>query len=160
MAKRNASKRRRPQRPAPQAEADRHVRYIESSALVAALLENDVVARASLRAPGLRITSAITLAEADRAILRARTTGRVSDAQARAAARSVRAFERRVDVITVTDAILTRARRPFPVEPIRTLDAIHLASIEILGSPPDVTTVVTRDERVRANARALGYAVE
>jgi hypothetical protein len=43
---------------------------------------------------------------------------------------------------------------------VRTPHAIHLASIEVPGSPPDVTTVVTRDERVRANARALGYAVE
>lgn len=160
MAKRNVSTRGRRPRPEAQADAERLVRYVESSALVAAVLENDVAARVSIRAPGLRITSAVTLAEADRAIIRARTAGRISDAEARAAARTVRAFERRIDVINVTDAILARVRRPFPAEPVRTLDAIHLASLEVLGSPPDVTTVVTRDERVRANAHALGYAVE
>jgi len=160
VAKRSPSKRGRSPRPESQGDAERLVRYIESSALVAALLENDVAARAAIRAPGLRITSAVTLAEADRAVIRARTTGRISDAEARAAARTVRALERRIDVINVTDVILARVRRPFPVEPVRTPDAIHLASIEVLGSPPDATTVVTRDERVRANARALGYAVE
>lgn len=28
----------------------------------------------------------------------------------------------------VSEAVLARARRPFPVEPIRTLDALHLAT--------------------------------
>lgn len=51
-------------------------------------------------------------------------------------------------------------QRPFPVEPIRTLDAIHLATAELLDEPPQLVTIVTRDERVRANAQALGYGIE
>ena len=39
-------------------------RYVESSALVAALLEHDAAARSSIRATGRRVTSALTLAEA------------------------------------------------------------------------------------------------
>jgi hypothetical protein len=35
-----------------------------------------------------------------------------------------------------------------------------MATAELLGEPPQLTTVVTRDARVRDNARALGYAVE
>jgi hypothetical protein len=62
-------------------------------------------------------------------------------------------------VIAVSDAVLTRAGRPFPVEPIRTLDAVHLATAELLGEAPQLTTVLTRDERVRENAKALGYIV-
>jgi predicted nucleic acid-binding protein len=46
-----------------------------------------------------------------------------------------------------------------PVDPIRTLDAIHLATAELLGEPPQLVTIITRDHRVRDNARALGYAV-
>jgi hypothetical protein len=60
----------------------------------------------------------------------------------------------------VTDAVLARVRRPFPVEPLRTLDALHLATTEMLGEPPPLVTVVTRDVRVRENAQALGYTVE
>jgi hypothetical protein len=56
--------------------------------------------------------------------------------------------------------VLFRAGRPFPVEPIRTLDAIHLATLELLGESPPLVTVVTRDARVRDNAIAGGFAVE
>ena len=74
--------------------------------------------------------------------------------------RGLRAFARRCFVVAVTDTVLARVGRPFPVEPIRTLDAVHLATAELLDEPPQLVTIVTRDARVRDNARALGYAVE
>jgi hypothetical protein len=80
--------------------------------------------------------------------------------QERAAVRGLRVFARRCFVVAVTDTVLARVGRPFPVEPIRTLDAVHLATAELLGEPPQLMTIVTRDTRVRDNARALGYAVE
>ena len=135
-------------------------RYIESSALVAALLERDLAARASIHAQGRRVTSALTLAEAARAILRGRATGRLSESDERAAIRGLQVFARRCDLVGVTDAVLARVGRPFPVEPIRTLDAVHLATAEELAEPPALVTIITRDARVRDNARALGYAVE
>jgi predicted nucleic acid-binding protein len=79
--------------------------------------------------------------------------------QERASVLALRRFERRCYVVAVTDAVLARVRRPFPVEPIRTLDAVHLATAELLGEPPPLMTIVTRDDRVRENAVALGYAV-
>jgi predicted nucleic acid-binding protein len=136
------------------------VRYIESSALVAALLERDADARKSIRARGRRVTSALTIAEAARAILRARAAARLTCDQERTAARALRRFEQRCFLVAVTDPILARVRRPFPLEPIRTLDAVHLATAELLGEPPALTVVVTRDIRVRDNAQALGFAVE
>ena len=74
--------------------------------------------------------------------------------------RALRRFERRCYLVSVSDAVLDRVRRPFPVEPIRTLDAVHLATTELLGEPPPLITIVTRDIRVRQNAEALGYSVE
>jgi hypothetical protein len=136
------------------------VRYIESSALLAALLERDAGALKSVRARGHKVTSALTIAEAGRAILRARATARLTADQERAAVRALRRFERRCFLVAVTDPILARVRRPFPVEPIRTLDAVHLSTTELLGEPPALTVIVTRDVRVRDNARALGYTVE
>ena len=124
------------------------------------MLERDRAARASIRAPGKRVTSALTLAEAARAILRARASGRLSEANERAATRGLQVFARRCDIVSVTDDVLARVGRPFPVEPIRTLDAVHLATAEVLAEPPALVTIVTRDTRVRDNARALGYAVE
>jgi predicted nucleic acid-binding protein len=136
------------------------VRYVESSALVAALLERNADALRSIRARGRKVTSALTIAEAARAILRARAAARLTIDQERRAVRALRRFERRCFLVAVTDSILARVRRPFPVEPIRTLDAVHLATAESLGEPPALTVVVSRDDRVRANAQALGYAVE
>jgi predicted nucleic acid-binding protein len=111
--------------------------------------------------PGTQqVTSALTLAEVGRAIVRARATGRLTAEEEQAAARALRTFERRCFILDVNPAVLDRVRRPFPVEPIRTLDAVHLATAELLGEPRQLVTVVARDGRVRDNARALGYAVE
>jgi len=134
--------------------------YVESSALVAALLEHDAEVMKRLPAGTRRVTSALTFSEAGRAIIRARTTGRLTVESEKAAVRALRTFERRCFVLDVNQVILERVRRPFPVEPIRTLDAVHLATAELLGEPPQLVTIVTRDERVRTNALALGYSVE
>ena len=134
-------------------------RYVETSALLAALLEADASAERALRAPGRRLTSALTLAEANRAVVRARVAGRLAADAERAIVRALQLFFEECAVVPVSDDILTRAGRPFPIEPIRTLDAIHLASAELLGEPPQLVTILTRDARVRDNARALGYAI-
>lgn len=101
------------------------VRYIESSALVAALLERDADALKSIRSKIKPITSALTFAEAARAIVRARVSERLTPDAERAAVRALRRFERRCYVVSITDDVLTRVRRPFPVEPVRTLDAVQ-----------------------------------
>jgi predicted nucleic acid-binding protein len=133
---------------------------MESSALLAALLERDTAVMKPLPAGTQHVTSALTLAEAGRAIIRARATGRLTVAEEQAAVRALRTFERRCFILDVDRAVLARVRRPFPIEPIRTLDAVHLATAELLGEAPQVVTIVTRDVRVRDNARALGYIVE
>jgi hypothetical protein len=74
--------------------------------------------------------------------------------------RAVVRLERRCHVVAVTDGVLARVRRPFPVEPIRTLDALHLATAEMFGEPAPLVTIITRDGRVRENAEALGFMVE
>jgi predicted nucleic acid-binding protein len=133
---------------------------MESSALVAALLEHDTAAMKSLPGRTQHVTSALTLAETGRAIIRARATGRLTAAQEQAAVRALRTFERRCFILDVDRAVLARVRRPFPIEPLRTLEAVHLATAELLGEAPQVVTIVTRDVKVRDNARALGYIVE
>jgi uncharacterized protein len=135
-------------------------RYIESSALVAALLEDDTAARAAIGAPGVCITSALTVAEASRAVLRARISARITVEQERAAMLKLQQILRQCHVVDVTEEILAHAGRQFPVEPLRTLDAIHLATAQALGEPPALVSIVTRDIRVGANANALGHPVE
>jgi predicted nucleic acid-binding protein len=134
-------------------------RYIESSAVVAALLEGDAEAMAQIAELGVRVASALTFTESTRALLRARVIRRITPAEERTALRKLRALEAKSTVFAMSPDVLTRAGRPFPVEPVRTLDAIHLATIESLGETPQLVTVVTRDQRIARNARALGYAI-
>lgn len=127
---------------------------------MAALLEHDTAVMKPQPIGVQHVTSALTLAEAGRAIIRARESGRLTPAQEQEAVRALRGFERRCFILDVDRAVLDRVRRPFPAEPIRTLDAVHLATMERLGEPPQLMTVVSRDVRVRGNAAALGYVVE
>jgi predicted nucleic acid-binding protein len=149
-----------PPRPARQVADQTSVRYMESSALLAALLERDTAIVKKSPRGTQQVTSALTLAEAGRAIIRARATGRLTAEEEQAAVRALRTFERRCFILDVDRAVLDRVRRPFPIEPIRTLDAVHLATAELLGEAPALVTIVTRDGRVRENAQALGYTVE
>ena len=135
-------------------------RYVESSALVAAGLERDAAAVLAIRGEGARFTSALTLAEFARSVVRVRTAGRIGDAQARAAMSWLRRFQQRCDVVEIDESVLARVRRPYPHEPVRTLDAIHLATLELRDEDPSLVAVVTRDRRIAENARAMGYIVE
>lgn len=137
---------------------DVQLRYIETSALLAAILDRNPEAVGAIRADGLRIASALTFAEAGRVIVRGARAGVLSPRKQQAATRALRAFERRCHVVAITPEILSRVRLPFPVEPVRTLDAIHLATAEALGEPPILVTIVTRDARVERVAKALGYS--
>jgi predicted nucleic acid-binding protein len=63
-------------------------------------------------------------------------------------------------VVFELDAEVTeRARRPFPAEPIRTLDAIHLATAVLARSLVPDLTVLSLDERVRRSAEQMGFRV-
>lgn len=135
------------------------LRYLESSALVSFLLEHDAEAAASLAADGDLVASALTFAEAARAIARA-TGDRVPPGRLRDVLRLLEQVRARTASIAISPEILSRVGRRFPVEPVRTLDAIHLASAESLGESPAFVTIVTRDKRLRENAQALGYCVE
>jgi prevent-host-death family protein len=62
----------------------------------------------------------------------------------------------RLELIRVSDRVLTAAGALSPAE-LRTLDAIHLATAQQLGS--DLASLVTYDERLGAAARAAGCQV-
>jgi predicted nucleic acid-binding protein len=113
----------------------------------------------ALRSAERRVTSLLTLAEAHRALVRASVAGRLRPDQQQRAVRALETFAARCDLVAVTEEVLTRAGRPFPIEPVRTLGAIHLATAELLGKPPALVTILTRDLRIRDNAKALGYAL-
>jgi predicted nucleic acid-binding protein len=70
----------------------------------------------------------------------------------------VRALIARVALIELTPPVLARALEPFSVG-VRTLDALHLSSIEFLRSRRQTVELASFDERLLAGAHALGISI-
>jgi hypothetical protein len=67
---------------------------------------------------------------------------------------AVRALIGRVALLELATPVLARALDPFPI-PVRTLDALHLASIEFLRRRQQQVELASYDGRLIAAARAL-----
>lgn len=63
-----------------------------------------------------------------------------------------------VALLELAPQVLERALQPFPV-PVRTLDALHLASAHFLKERGQKVTLATYDARLSVAAVALGFAV-
>jgi len=70
----------------------------------------------------------------------------------------VRALLGRVALLELVGPVLARALEPFPM-PVRTLDALHLASLEFLKSHGQTVRLASYDERLLGAARRLGVDV-
>ena len=71
---------------------------------------------------------------------------------------AVRVLLGRIALLELAPSVLARALEPFPVF-VRTLDALHLASIEFLRNQGQTVKLATYDDRLFAAARALGVDV-
>src|SRR5690348_15385254 len=60
----------------------------------------------------------------------------------------------RIAFVELAPDVLVRALDPFPVR-VRTLDALHLASVEFLRSQRQTVTLASYDDRLLEAARAL-----
>ena len=125
--------------------------YLDSSALVKLVrreLESNTLRR-FLRKHGQdgRVTSALARVEVVRA---------VASAGADAIAHARRQLAR-VDQITLDRELLDAAAVLAPGSVLRSLDAIHLAAAQSIGS--ELRAVVTYDERLGGAASMLGLAV-
>ncbi|MBW3555987.1 MAG: type II toxin-antitoxin system VapC family toxin [Actinobacteria bacterium] len=121
------------------------VTYLDSSAIVKlAVAEPESAAlRRHLRRRRPLVSSALARAEVLRALLPAGTS-------AVAVGRTVLAG---IELARINDRVLTDAATLEPAE-LRTLDAIHLATAQRLGS--ELTQLVTYDDRMIAAAARLG----
>lgn len=135
--------------------------FVESSALVAWVLweERGREVAGLLRAARKHWLSSLAPTEAHRALRRALAAGVVDARYAKSMHRRVDAFAAACRAIPVDADILERCAGPFAVEPVRTLDAIHLASLERVRRAARDVTIVSLDDRVRANARSMGVTV-
>ncbi len=81
---------------------------------------------------------------------------------ARGAARThgdaVRELLARVSLVELAPTVLARALEPFPA-PVRTLDALHLATAQFLVAQRQKLALATYDERLRACAERMKLAL-
>ena len=111
--------------------------YAESSAVLAWLMdeaEAEAIRQALAEAQAV-VASDLTLVECDRVLVRTVVEGRLREAEAAGRQALLARAAELWTHLTVSPEILARARRPFPVEPIRTLHALHLASALRAGRP-------------------------
>ena len=71
---------------------------------------------------------------------------------------AAQALLHRVQQIELASTVLERALDPFPV-PVRTLDALHLATMHHLRERGVELALASYDERLVAAARAMGFEV-
>lgn len=132
--------------------------YAESSGVLAWILGEpggDRV-RTSLAAAERVTSSTLTAVECARALARGVAVGRFGRTEELAALRLLDDAAGSWVTLDLSSQVLSRARAPFPVEPVRTLDALHLATALAFREALPSLTVVSLDERVRDNARELG----
>lgn len=65
---------------------------------------------------------------------------------------------RRIAFLELAAPVLARALEPFPV-PVRTLDALHLASIEFLQGQQQVVSLASYDNRMIDAARRMQISI-
>lgn len=124
------------------------VLYLDSSAIVKLVVSEmeSAALRKYLRGKRALVTSALARTEVSRALLPLGST----------------VLERgdlvlqRLSIVRVNDRILQIAGRMLPAD-LRSLDAIHLATADQLR--PDLSKVCTYDQRMKAAAITLGFAV-
>ncbi len=137
------------------------VAYAESSAVLRWLLgatDGEVIA-AALGGADRVVTSALTTAEVGRTLRRLVATDELQPGERDRAWVRFIAAAAHWSVYAVTDSVLSRAAESFPAEPIRTLDAVHLATAAQYSVEVEALRVVSVDDRLRQNASGLGLGV-
>jgi predicted nucleic acid-binding protein len=136
--------------------------YAESSAVLAWLIDEPTApsVRRLLGEAELIIASDLTLIECDRVLLRALALKELTEAEAADRRAHLIAAAAHWQVLRIAGEIVDRARQPFPGDPVRPLDAIHLASLLVARSAIAGLRMLALDERVRRAAKGLGVAVE
>jgi predicted nucleic acid-binding protein len=107
----------------------------------------------------LVLASDLTLIECERVLIRAVATNLLAEAVAVQRRAMMAAAADHWVLFDLAAEVVERARRPFPAEPIRTLDAIHLATAVLARSLVPDLALLALDARVRRSAEQMGFRV-
>lgn len=136
--------------------------YAESSAVLGWLLgepRGEEVRHALEGADGV-VASRLTRLECLRAIVRLEATQQRTSAATEHLLGVFARASAEWTMIDIAAELVERAAAPFPEEPVRVLDAIHLASALAVRSVTPEVEMAALDTRIRRNAMRLGIAVQ
>lgn len=136
--------------------------YAESSAVLAWLFGEEAALRVRevLGKADLVIASDLTLLECDRVLIHALALGEIDEAAVADRRAHLNGAAAHWHVLKLSTDIVDRARRPFPMEPIRTLDAIHLAAALAARSSVAGVELLSLDDRIRRSGAQLGFRLQ
>jgi predicted nucleic acid-binding protein len=135
--------------------------YAESSAVLAWLLDEaaGTFVRQTLAKTAIVLTSDLTLIECDRVLHRAAALGELTEAEAADRRAHLTTAAAHWHLLRIGPEVVDRARQPFPGEPIRTLDAMHLASVLVARSAVAGLELLSLDNRIRGAGGRLGLTL-
>ncbi len=135
--------------------------YAESSAVLAWLLDEPAGApvRQILADAEAVVASDLTLIECDRVLLRAAALGELTEAEAADRRAHLARASTHWHILRIGPEVVDRARQPFPGDPIRTLDAIDLASVIVTRSVVAGLAMLSLDSRIRDAGERLGLTL-
>jgi predicted nucleic acid-binding protein len=135
------------------------VKYADASALLRIVFA-EPGPRLPLTAAEPVVSSKIVEVEAFRAIDRERLLGHLDDVQTAKKRKELSDLLARLDLASVDDAIIVRARGAFAVN-VRALDAIHVATAEVLAAEAGIESAEfwTHDSRQATAALSRGLTV-
>lgn len=135
--------------------------YAESSAVLTWLFDERRAPEAirELENAASIVTSELTRIECARAVHRAASQGALGRKQVAKVLGQLDAATSQWDRVELRDRVAELASMAFPAEPVRALDAIHLASALLAREVWEDLAVLSFDDRVRRNAVALGFTV-
>jgi hypothetical protein len=102
------------------------------------------------------VTSVLTLLETERALIRAEKQKLLTAADSQGLKGMLAKARGGWALMEVTEEVRQRAGRAFPIEPLRTLDAIHISTALLFTGAFDDLQMLSYDQRIMKNAQALG----
>jgi predicted nucleic acid-binding protein len=135
------------------------VKYVDASALLRILFAEPGPS-VPLTDGGRLVSSELVEVEAFRAVDRERLLGHLDDAQTAVKRKELTDLLTMLDLAAIDAAVVARAKSPFAVN-VRALDAVHVATAEILAGEAGSEQVEfwTHDERQATAALSRGLTV-
>ena len=134
------------------------VLYIETSAILSWLFgePDSYEVIDSINKHETVVSSVLSIVETGRAFIRAETEGIINAGEHQRLKGLMLEHSISWVYLEINSSVRNRATQPFPVEPIRSLDAIHLSTaIEFIQIYPDLV-VLSFDKRIVDNIALLG----